>query len=145
MAATNAKAGFGTLLKRGDGATPTEGFTIIPEVKDINGGALRQMFEDATHQESPGAFEEFVPTVRQVSDITFTCNMLPNDSVHAAMRSDILLGTKRNYRVSFNGTGKRLAFAAYMQEISNAAALKGLLTQDLSLKISGPVTLENDT
>lgn len=143
MAATNAKAGFGSLLKRGDGGG-TEVFTTIAEVKDINGPAMRQMFEDATHQESPGGFEEFVPTVRQSGDVTCTCNLLAADTTQALLRADLLAGTKHNYRLTIPGTGKRISFAAYVQELGPAVPLKGVITMDVSFKVTGPSTLEAD-
>lgn len=64
MAATVGTSGFGTLLKVGDGASPTEAFTAIAEVKSISGPSMSMETIDATHMESPSGYREILPSFR---------------------------------------------------------------------------------
>lgn len=141
--ATAAKAAFSTRLQAGDGATPTETFTTIAEVRDIDGPALRQLFEEATNMDSPNGWAEHVPTTREAGDVTFQASLLQDNATHARLRSDLNAATLRNYRVLFPpGYTKRISFSAYVQEIGQSFPVKGIQMTPISLKITGQPVLE---
>lgn len=108
MTETNATAGFGTLLKVGDGATPTEGFTTLAEVKDITGPTLAHDTEEVTHHQSPGRFKEKIATLIDGGEVSFALNYLPQNptqSVSAGLLKDMIDHTVRNIKIVLPDAG----------------------------------------
>lgn len=142
MAPPNARAAFATRLRKGDGAIP-EVFTTIAEVRDIDGPAIRQLFEDVTSMDSPDGYAEHVPTTREAGDVTFQVSLLQDNATHLGLRADLNAGTLRNWQILLPpGYTKRIAFEAYVQEVGVAAPVKGVLMTPISLKINGKPRLE---
>ncbi len=142
MAATLARSGFGTLLQRGDGATPTEGFTTIPEVGDINGPAKSLLMVDATHMESPNGYEEKIPAIKQGGDVTFPVQFIPGNATQAGLEADLEAQTKRNFRLILAGNTHRWSFSAYVQNIGPSYPMKDKMVQDVTLSITGKPVYE---
>jgi hypothetical protein len=137
-------AGFGTLLKVGDGGA-TEAFTTIGSVMDISGPSLGVDTAEVTNHSSTAAYEEFVATVVRTGDVTFTVNFDPALATHAygsGLLEDMENKTKRNYQLVFPDTAATTwAFAAFVTGFSPSAPVAGALTADVSLKITGQPTL----
>lgn len=144
MAATKARVGYGTLFQRGDGANP-EVFTTIAEVGDIAGPEVRQLFDDATHMESPDGYEEPIPGVRQAGDVTFPLHFLPDEPTHQLLMTDLNGGVKRNFRIIVAGGTKRWAFAGYVESIGAAHPVKTKMMRDVSIKLTGKPVLEGNS
>lgn len=142
MPATKARVGYGTLFQRGDGGDPTETFSTIAEVIDINGPELRQTFDDATNMESPDGYEEAIPSVRQAGDVTFQMCFLPDDSSQASLVADLNGGIRRNFRIVLPGGTKRFAFAGYVQSVGATHPVKTKMVRDVSIKLTGKPVLE---
>jgi hypothetical protein len=134
--------GAGTLLKRGDGATP-EVFTPIAEVKDISGPHLTRDFEDVTHQSSPGGYTESLPKLKSGGELQFDLHFLPADptqSATAGLIADYDTGAKRNFKLVYPFTPNVTAsFAAYVQSFDPKAPVNAAITAAVTLKITGPV------
>ena len=138
--ATAAVSSFGTLLKAGDGGSPTEVFTTIAEVKDISGPSMEQGTEEVTTHSSPARFREFIPTLLDGGEVTFDVNFIgdatqgPADGVY----DDMVDGTKRNYTITFPTTGADVVtFAAYVTGFEPDAPVEGVLGASITLKITG--------
>jgi hypothetical protein len=142
---TNALNSFGTLLKIGDGATPTENFTTIAELLDIDGVTLKANTEDATNHSSPGGFEEKIPTTLAAGPIKFGINFIPTGATHSystGLIKDFKNKTKRNFQLVFPDSGATTwNFAAYVTSVDIKAPVKGKLTADVTLDITGQPTL----
>lgn len=136
---------FGTLLKIGDGGTPTENFTTIFEVLDIKPPPIERDTEDATNHSSPGGWEEWIPTIKKGGEVTFDINWDPAHATHSfttGLLKDLDDGTKRNFQVVFPDTGNTTwSFPAYVTKFEPDAPVKGKLTASVTLKISGQPTL----
>lgn len=131
---------FGTLLKRGDGATPTEVFTTVAEVKDIKGFNASLSTEEVTYQGATAA--EFVAGVVDYGEVSFDLNFDPAGTTHDGLFDDLTGKVKRNFKMVMTDTGgAEYAFAAYVTKFELNAPVKGALTASLTLKISGAVTL----
>lgn len=131
----------GTLLKRGNGATP-ESFTTIASVGDIAGPQLKNQMEDATTHDSAGNSESF-PTIRDYGQIKFPVNFVPTDGTHnytAGIVHDWYNKHKWNYQIVFTD-GTTWKFPCYVEQIDLKPTVKGILQADVTLRITGAATL----
>lgn len=141
--ASEAVAAYGTLLQMGDGGAP-ENFTTIAEVKDIQGPGLTRNTIDVTNHSSANGFEEFVLGIKRSDELTFTVNFVPTNPTHdesTGLWAEYVNGTRTNYRLVFPSALGQLEFAAYVTGINPSAPVDGALEAEITLKISGPVTL----
>lgn len=135
----------GTLLKIGNGATPTETFTTIAEVLDISGPSFSLGTEETTHHGSEWA--EYVATVIDGGEVTFDVNLVPSETTQMGTSAGSLWYalTNRvlnNFKLVLPDSGAmEFAFAAYVTKFELSEPLKGKLGASLSLKISGEVTV----
>ncbi|MFN7019880.1 MAG: phage tail tube protein [Phycisphaerales bacterium] len=141
MPATGARGGYGTLLQRGDGATPTEVFTTIAEVMDVDGPERKVNFDDATNMESPDQHVEVVPTIKETGPVTFQVNLLADNSTHALLTSDLDAMRKGNWRLILAGGTKRFEFAAYVESIGASMPVKGKMVRPVTLRLTGKASL----
>ena len=142
MSATEGISAFGTLLYEGSSGSGG-GFGVIAEVQDIAGPALALALDDATHHESPDAWEEFIPTVKSTGDITFPINYIPTEATHDASTGLVKwLNDKslRDFKIVFPDATE-WPFSAFVTGFTPMAPVKGKLTANVSLKISGAPTL----
>lgn len=137
--ATSAVGSHGTLLKVGDGTTPTEAFTTIAEVKDIDGPAMTLNMEDATSHDS-GGWREEIATLLEAGDVTFDINYI-------GAATQVLLETAQysrerlNFQLVFPMTpAVTKAFSGYVTSFGFSAAVSGILTASVTIRVSGAVT-----
>jgi predicted secreted protein len=131
---------FGTILKVGDGATPTEAFSNVAEVKDIKGWSASLSTEDTTHQGSTAA--EFVAGVLDYGEVSFDVNFDPAGVSHDKLFDDMVAKTKRNFKLVMTDSGAaEYSFSAFITKFELDMKVKGALTASITLKISGAVTL----
>jgi predicted secreted protein len=138
MARTQARSGFGLTIKRGDGGSPTEVFTAIPEVTEITpvGGKTRDSVE-VTHLNSDNQYKEHIVTLKDTSEIQVTMNWLVGDATQAACDADFEAGTLRNWQIVLPGASKRLEGAAFITEFSPASPRDGAMVRTMKLRPSG--------
>jgi predicted secreted protein len=138
-------AAFGTLLKIGDGGTPTEVFTTIAEVTEIGGPELSLDTVDGTTHSSTGGWEEVIPTILRSGEVSFTIQYDPVGATHDAstgLIKDMTDKTLRNFQLVFPDTGSTTwTISAYVTGFSPSMAVDGKLSADCSLKLSGQPTL----
>jgi predicted secreted protein len=129
----------GTLLKVGDGATPTEVFTTIAKIKDIGGPTFNRGTHDASTQTTD--WGEIVPGLKMGGQVTFDINLIPTEGTHdenTGLLKDFIDGTKRNFQLVFPDTGNTTwQFAAYVLNYEPDAPVDGLLTASLTVEITG--------
>lgn len=136
MSRTKAKAAKGTLLQRGDGATP-ENFATIGEVTSFGGpnGTLTTI--DATNFDSEA--DEYVAGLPNSGEVTFDYNFVASDNQQQGLETDRKSGTLRNFRIVLNDhpTNKTSkAFAAFVAAV-------GLTGQGPNQKYTGSCTLRS--
>lgn len=99
---TLAISAFGTLLKAGDGATPTENFTTIAELKKISGPSFQANTIDVTVHNSGSPWKRFISGLIDGGEITLDINLVPQNATHdasAGLLSDLTNRTHRNYQL----------------------------------------------
>jgi hypothetical protein len=140
---TNAKAGPGFLLSKGDGGGP-EVFTTIAEVRDIAGPGVKSDVHDATNQSSPGGVEEIIPTIKRTEDVTFPVNFNAADPTHdqiTGLKHDADTQTLRHFHLGLKTGTFVVDFHAYVIAVKWMAPVAGVLSGEITLKPSGPVDL----
>jgi hypothetical protein len=143
MAESAAISSFGTLLKLGDGET-TEVFTAVAEVKDIKGPGMKLDVHEVTHHGSPNATREFIPTLKDLTEVTFEVSFLPQNATHDAatglqkLYNDRL---KRNFQIVFPDLASTtFQFAAYVTGLELGFPVEGVASGDVTLRPSGAIT-----
>jgi predicted secreted protein len=139
-----ATAGFGTLLKIGDGGG-TEVFTTIAEVSNISGPGLSLDTTDVTTHSSSGAWKEKVATLLDGGDVTFDIFFAPTGATHSqtsGLLKDMKNRTKRNFKLVFPNAGAtEWIFPAYVAAFNIEAPIDGALAASVTLTIAGAPTL----
>lgn len=139
-----ALSSFGARLQMGDGGIP-ETFQTIAEVLDISGPALSLDTEDATSHDSPGGWEEVVPTILRSGEVTFTIQYDPSDPTHNAttgLLSQLRNRALRNFKLVFPDPARTTwRFSAYVTGFQPSAPVAGKLTADVTLKVTGQPVL----
>lgn len=144
MAASGALSAWGTLLKIGDGGG-TEAFTTIAEVTDISGPSLSLDTAEVTSHSSTNKFKEFIGTLLDAGEMTFSINFIPTNatqSYSAGLIKDMFARTMRNFQLIFpNASTTTWLFAALVTAFEPKEAIADQLSADVTLKISGYPTL----
>lgn len=138
MAATQGTSGFGTLLKIGNGGSPTETFAALAEVKNISGPNMSLETIDATHMESPSGYREILPSFKSAGEVSVDVNFLPGNSQHQGLTTDFTNRTLRNWQIVWPDTGSTTwQFAAYLTGFQPSASIDDVLGASITMTISG--------
>jgi hypothetical protein len=139
MAETLAKIGYNTLLKMGDGVTPTEGFVTVAEVKSVDGFGSSTELLEATHMESPARGKEFIPGMGEGDTVTVVANFTPDNA--DVLKDAYDGGINKHFQLEFPDplptylwTGAPTAW-----HINNVEP-NGILEVETQWKISGGIT-----
>jgi hypothetical protein len=142
---TQAESAFGTLLKIGDGATPTEGFTTIAEVKDITGPNLAQQNAEVTSHDSTDGWIERIGTLLDGGQVTFEVNFVPTHATHsftAGLIKDMVNRTKRNFKLVFtDGGATTWLLPALVSNVAPGNPVNGPRSAAITLTAAGKPTL----
>lgn len=141
---TQAILGQGTLLQRGDGASP-ENFTTVAEVLSIDGPGLQADVVDVSHQSGTNRYRDKIQGLRTGGQITFQCNYIPGNATQnnaSGILGDFANGTVRNWRLMFPSTpAASLIVAAFVQQASIEAPVDSQLKINGVLETTGAPTL----
>jgi predicted secreted protein len=139
---TVAVASQGTLLQVGDGATPTEGFTTILGVKDIDGPGLTRSEIDVTSQDSPG-YKEVIGGLKDGATLKFDVTFNPNEATHNETNGLIakyLDGLTRHWRVVFPvSPARRWLVNGFLKDFSMKEPVDGAIVASVSIRVTGSV------
>ncbi len=129
---------LGTLLKHSG--------TTIKEVCDISGPAMKAGTIDTTSHDSTGGWREFVTTLKEGGEVTFQINYDPAHATHKNAAGGLLKafndGTLEAFSVTFTDiAGSVWSFNAYVTGFVPKMPVEGKLSADVTLLISGAVTL----
>lgn len=134
-------AAKGTLLKKGDGASP-EVFNTVAQVRDISGPDTTLETPDVTHHSSPEGHREFVGALIDGGEVTLELLFDPSDPTHDAqtgLLKEQKDRTKKNYQILFPDSSTA-TFVALVSNTAPAAPIDDALTKAVTLKISGVIT-----
>lgn len=112
--ATTAIKGFGTLLKRGDAATPTEAFTAVGEALTISGPSYSAEAIDVTNMDSPNnAHEKIGEGLVDGGEISIEGNYIYDDAQQDGILTDMYAGTSRNWKIVLSNS-QEIAFTGIL-------------------------------
>src|SRR5690606_4867958 len=115
-----------------------EAFAAIAGVVDISGPELSLDIADASAHDSPGAWEEKVPTIKRTGDITFAIRWDPADTPQNILRQDLDNRVIRNWRVIWPDTANTTwEFEAFVTRCGPTAPHDGVLGMDITLTVTG--------
>lgn len=141
MAASAAIAAFGLVFQR---STDGSVYTTIGEVVDPTPPPLTGETTDVTHEESPGGFREYLATLRDAGEPTFTINFDPSGATHAAHTSlltDLVNGTLQYWKVVYPGSVASWSFRGIVTSFEPEAPMDGALRASVTIRTSGQPTL----
>jgi len=127
----------GTLVQRGNGASP-EVFTTIAEVTGIPGlGGAAPSFNEVTHLLSTR--KEWKRGLADEGDVTLPMTLIPTDPAQTGLWADLDSGVTRNFKITFVD-GNTASFAAIVSPLPIKGEKDGVLTVDAVLRITGQIT-----
>lgn len=136
---------FGTLLKIGDGASPTESFTTIAEVTNIGGPSLSLDPIEITSHSSTGGWREFIGGLLDGGEVSLEINYDPVGATHDASTGliyDMTNRTVRNFQLVFPDTGNTTwSLSALVTAFEPSEPIDDKLAASVTLKVSGQPTL----
>jgi hypothetical protein len=107
-------SGADTRFKVGDGATPTEAFTALAEVRSISGPSTKVNMIDTSSLTS-GVWERQVPGRITPGSISFDMAFMPEETGHITLTTTMKARTRKNYKVVFPTTPVwELSFSGYV-------------------------------
>ena len=92
--------GFGSELRRGDGATP-EVYTAIANVTSLSGPAMERETIDVTAHDSPEQWMEFIGGLKDGGEVSMDVNYHPGEGTHNLLQDDFDDTAARNFRLVF--------------------------------------------
>ena len=140
--ATAGTPGYPVLLKIDDGAG---NYTTVAEVMDISGPNLTLDLQDATSHSSTAGWEEVIAGILAGGEITFSLIFLPvnaTQSYTSGIIKEMVNRVKRNFKLVWSNTGAtEWIFPCYVAAHSAKAPVRGNLTADVTLRVTGQPTL----
>ncbi|MBI5964939.1 MAG: hypothetical protein HY863_15780 [Chloroflexi bacterium] len=127
----------GTLIKMGDGATPTETFATIATVGDIDGPTIKNIMEDFTNHGSGGKVKK-KPILQDGDKLKFPVDFISSDPTHNKTTGLVAAAqnkTEKHFQVIFPDSSG-FAITAYVEEVKFKAPVKGKLSADITLDVN---------
>ena len=128
----------GTQLKVGDGAEPTEGFTLIPEIRSITGPSMSAEVIDVTSHDTPGGFRDKMQGLKDWGVLSFEMLWVPSNAQHLALFADYVSGAQRHYTLTVPDADlTTLNFTGFVGNNPTSAPFDGALTKTVEIIIMG--------
>lgn len=130
----------GGTVKAGDGASP-EVFTAIAEVQTCGFSGDKVDTVDVTHALSPGGNREFIGTLGDNGEFSFTANLLPTDVTQINLT--VLRNSKvpHNFKVVLPNALGTYSFAGIVTGIERSLDFAKEAKLTSKIKITGALTL----
>lgn len=133
---------YGTQMQMGDGGSP-EAFTTIAEVMDIAAPPLTRDQIDVTNHDSPGGYEEIIPTIKRSGNVTFPVNWIPTDATHnhlTGLQYHYDAGDLVHWKLIYTDDANSVeTFSGYVMGLQVNAPVAGALRNSITIKPVGVV------
>lgn len=127
----------GMVFRRRSGNSP-DSFVAIPEIKSFSGPSGSASVIDVTDLSS--AAKEKRMGLADEGQIQFTINYIPEDAVHAGLRSDRASRTLRDFQMQYTDDGDTLwEFSGFVTGFSVSGAVDGVVEAQVTIEISGAI------
>lgn len=137
---TNAKLGYGAKILMGDGATPTEVFTLLGEIGDFDEGITADTLEVTNHS-SPNGFKEYIASLKDHDEVQFEINYehdSPTQDETTGIRSKI--GQTVNFRFEEPDNPNGYQKACIITKVGKTFPVENVMKLPVTLKPTGDIT-----
>lgn len=120
---------------------PSVGFIQLAEIKEINFSGAKYDLADVTNYES-GNFREWLTTLADSGEVSFTGNYIPSDASQAALLGFFNTGLLVSWKVTLpaaSGAVTPITFKAYVSSLEHNLPLDKEAMITGKLKITGQV------
>lgn len=141
-----ARAGIGTLLKMGDGASP-EVFTTIALMNNIDGPGLKADTYESTNHDTAGGWKTFITGLKEAGEVSGKMFFDVTENTHKDATTGLIgvykANTVKNWQLHVAGTSPviKWSFAAVITQLNFHYPVNGIQECDFSMKVSGAPTL----
>lgn len=135
-------AAFGTLLKKGDGASP-EAFTTLAQIgADLTGPGQKSDTIDTTTHNQTSPYKSFMAGLREGGDVKVPVFFDANNATHTGLITTFEAGVPVNWQLvpPFSPTAK-WSFAGLLVDIGHTYKIKDAVMADITIRVSGKPTL----
>lgn len=134
----NEVTGIGTKFYRKNPSTSE--YEVIGSITGISGPSKSRETVDVTTFDSEDGYREFIGSLRDAGEMSLTMNFVP--ATYITMNGDFETETKRSYRIVLgDSTSFALEFDGLITSLPLEVPLDDKITADISIKISGKVTV----
>ena len=133
--ATQAGIGYGGYVEVSSDSGGS--WTRIAEARNIKPPSDNLDIIDATNMDSPGGIREFVPGLSDPGDFSFSINFVPNSGGDVKIQELRALRTTVKWRITYRN-GATWTFDGFLQGYVPDVPTDGLMTADVSVKVTGP-------
>lgn len=134
---TQAAIGYGTLFKIRTSTGP-DVYTTIGEQASVTPFAIAVDSVDASHEESPSAWREFIPGLKDGGEVSLEIHYVPGGTAEATLLA--ALRTTQVCRVVFP-SGAQANFSAFITEMSAETPIDDKMVMSVTLKVTGAITM----
>jgi hypothetical protein len=136
---TGAKLGYGSLLKRGNGASP-EVFETVAEMHDIPDFGSEAALVEVTNFDSPSSTREYISGLLDGIQFTVTGNARLDSTSQLLVISDHNAKTLRNYQIHLTSPLGIWSFSALTLGWKISVPVAGAQQITFTYKVSGTLT-----
>lgn len=135
-----AQTGVGTQFRRWN--TLTSAWEKLADIKSISGPSMSRATHDSTTLDTSGGYSTFIAGLRDAGTISLTMNF--NRTSYEIMKNDFESDTIQNYEIVLpDSENTSLEFEGLVTEVPLDIPSTDLITAKVTIKISGPVTLDS--
>lgn len=135
-----AVSGVGTQFRRWNSSSGE--WESIAQVKSINGPGMSRGTSDTTTLDTVGGYKTFVAAFRDPGTISLTMNF--TRTTYEQMKDDFEDDNAQNYEIVLpDDETTTLEFEGLVTELPLAVPTDGVITADVTIKVSGAVTLDS--
>ena len=134
------QTGVGTQFRRWNSTTGI--WEKLADIKNISGPTMSRATHDSTTLDTTGGYSTFIAGLRDAGTISLTMNF--NRNSYELMKNDFESDTIQNYEIVLpDAENTTLEFEGLVTEVPLDIPTTDLMTASVTIKISGPVTLES--
>lgn len=136
--ASNAFSGVGTEFRRWNGSA----WVQLAEINSINGPTMTRDFIDVTSLDSTGGYRQFIAGFRDAGTISLSMNF--TRTTYDAFKADFESPDANFYEIVLpDAETTTLEFSGLVTEVPITIPTDDKVTADVTIKISGPVTINS--
>lgn len=142
MSDYTAQFGLGTELRIDNGGS----WLVVPWTQSITGPDESFDVIDVTTHTSTGGYREFITGLADGGELTVTINWHDDEAAHTLLQTALTARELTAFQLWWPGydTNNLMDFDGYVTGLTRASPMDAQITRDLTIKITGPVTVSTE-